>query len=85
VPHGLNVVIETTQGQVVIGRFDSTNGFQALLHDCDVQVFAQGEASEPFVQETATYGVDVKHRDFALDVASVRRVRLLKDVPKLAP
>ena len=83
-PHGMNVVIETQTGQIVIGRFDSTNGFSAVLHDCDVMVFEPGLAAEAFVQETATYGVDVKHRDFELDVASIRRVRMLKDIPKLA-
>ncbi len=83
-PHGMNVVIETKTGQLVIGRFDSTNGFSAVLHDCDVMTFDAAPAAEAYVLETATYGVDVKHRDFELDVASIVRVRMLKDIPKLA-
>ena len=35
-PHGMNLVIETTSGTVYIGRFDESNGFEALLHDVDV-------------------------------------------------
>ena len=34
--------------------------------------------------ETATYGVDVKQRDAEVDVMQVQRVRLLRDVEKLA-
>jgi hypothetical protein len=82
-PHGINVVVETHSGRVVIGRFDSTNGFAALLHDCDVRDIADAAQREQHVRETATYGVDVRERDVQLDVAQVARVRLLRDVPKL--
>ena len=81
-PHGINVVIETGDRRVVIGRFDSTNGFTALLHDCDEKRFGPDEDPEPYIRETAKYGVDVKQRDLELDVAQIARVRLLGDVPK---
>ena len=35
-PHGMNLVVETQDGTVYIGRFDQTNGFEVLMHDCDV-------------------------------------------------
>ncbi len=82
-PHGINLVIETSKGEVIIGRFDSSNGFSAVLHDCDVLQVAPGQDAEAYVRETATYGVDVKQRDLEVDVASIQRVRLLKDIPKL--
>ncbi len=81
-PHGVNVVIETRSRRVVIGRFDSTNGFTALLHDCDVKDFAPDEDPESYIRETARYGVDVKQRDLELEVMDVTRVRLLGAVPK---
>ena len=81
-PHGVNVVVETRSGRVVIGRFDSSNGFTALLHDCDVMDFSPGEDPEPYIRETARYGVDVKQRDLELEVMDVTRVRLLGSVPK---
>lgn len=81
VPHGLNVVIET-QDRVVIGRFDSTTGFTALLHDVDVHPVQPGVDPEPYIRETALYGVDVKARDLEVDVLEIRRIRLLRDVPK---
>jgi hypothetical protein len=81
-PHGINVVVETHDHRVVIGRFDSTNGFTALLHDCDVKEFGADEDPEPYVRDTAKYGVDVKQRDLELDVMQIARVRLLGDIPK---
>ena len=81
-PHGINVVVETHDRRVVIGRFDSTNGFTALLHDCDDKAFGPDEDPEPYIRETAKYGVDVKHRDLQLDVMQIARVRLLGDIPK---
>ena len=82
-PHGNNIVVETRDGRVYIGRFDSMNGFQALMHDCDVRTFAHDQDRETFIRETATYGIDVKERDAMIDAAQVARVRLLRDVPKL--
>ena len=81
-PHGINVVIETDKNRVYIGRFDSATPFAALLHDCDVHDYAEGEDPEPYIRETAKYGVDVNHKDVQVEVASIQRVRLLGDVPK---
>ena len=83
-PHGLNLVIETRTGRVIIGRFDSTNGFEVVMHDVDVWDPAPGADAEAYIRETATYGVDVKQRDFAFDAASVVRWRRLGEIEKLA-
>ncbi len=82
-PHGINIVVETHKGRVYIGRFDSLNAFQALMHDCDVRDFASESEREAFIRETATYGIDVKERDTTVDVLQVARVRLLRDIQKL--
>lgn len=82
VPHGLNVVIETTDSRVYIGRFDSTSGFTALLHDVDVHEVLPGSDPEAYIRETALYGVDVKSKDLEIDVLGIKRIRLLGDVPK---
>lgn len=83
-PHGSNLVIETKSGRVVIGRFDSTNGFQVFMHDVDVYDPPAGADPEPYIRETATYGVDVKQRDFAFDASQVVRWRKLGEIQKLA-
>src|SRR5688572_21561145 len=79
-PHGINVVVETGSGRVYIGRFDSANGFTALLHDCDVRDLPDAAAREQHIRETATYGIDVKERDVQVDALNVSRVRLLRDI-----
>ena len=81
-PHGSNVVIETGGKLVYIGRFDSTNGFTALLHDCDVHEVGEGEDAEAYIRETAKYGVDVNHKDVEVEVVNIKRVRLLGQIPK---
>ena len=82
-PHGMNLVIETSSGTVYIGRFDDSNGFEALLHDVDVYEPAEGADPEAYIRETATYGVDVKHRDLKVDATQVTRWRPLGDIEKL--
>jgi hypothetical protein len=83
-PHGINVVLETNDGRVVIGRFDSATPFSALLHDCDVHALAPGEDPEHYIRTTATYGVAVNQRDAEVPCGSIRRVRLLGEIAKLA-
>jgi hypothetical protein len=81
-PHGINVVIETNDGHIVIGRFDSTTGFEALLHDCDVHALGDGEDAETYIRTTAKYGVAVNSPNAQVDVTSIGRVRLLGEIPK---
>jgi hypothetical protein len=82
-PHGQNLVIETRTGRVIIGRFDSAGPFEILMHDCDVYEPQPGADPEPYIRDAATYGVDVKQRDFSLPAVEVLRWRKLGDVPKL--
>lgn len=82
-PHGINLVIETKSGKVILGRFDSADAFQVHMHDCDIHQPAAGVDPESYIRETATYGVDVKERDYSFPVAQVLRWRRLGDIPKL--
>ena len=63
-PHGMNLVVHCKDGSIVIGRFDESNGFEVIMHDVDLFDPASGNDAEHWVRETATYGVDVKHRDW---------------------
>lgn len=80
-PHGINLVVETSD-KVVIGRFDHTDGFRVVMHDCAIHDVESPEEAERFVRQTAKYGVAVAERDVVLDAASVQRVRLLGDIPR---
>ncbi len=86
-PHGITLVVECDSGTQYIGRFDRCNGFEVLMHDCDVwdpsSADDNDEKAAHWVRETATYGVDVKHRDITFDAASVTSWKPLGEVPKL--
>ena len=80
-PHGINLVVET-DGTIYIGRFDETNGFEVLMHDCDVHPVQAGEDSEEYIKNTAKYGVAVNEKTVTFDALTITRVRLLGDIPK---
>ncbi len=82
-PHGMNLVVETAGGTIYIGRFDESNGFEVLMHDCDVWEPKEAADAEQWVRETATYGVDVKHRDLKFPAGEVTRWRPLGDIEQL--
>jgi hypothetical protein len=82
-PHGTNLVVETRDGKVYIGRFDAVQGFEVLMHDCDVFDPQGGGDREHWIRETATYGVDVKHRNLTFPAHAVTRWQALGEVEKL--
>ena len=81
--HGINLVIETND-TVYIGRFDNSNGFQILMHDCSVHSIESADSAEEHVRNTAKFGVAVDQRDVVFDAASVQRVRVLGDISQEA-
>ena len=83
-PHGMNLVIETESGRIYIGRFDESNGFEVLMHDADVFDPASGDDAQHWVRETATYGVDVKHKDLRFSVRGIKSWKALGEIEKLA-
>ena len=86
-PHGMNLVVRCSDGMIYIGRFDSCNGFEVLMHDCDIWDPGAGgnpdTGAEHWVRETATYGVDVKERDMKFDAHLVDSWKALGDIEKL--
>lgn len=85
-PHGMNLVVECSDGSAVIGRFDESNGFEVVMHDVDLWESDQGSAEERenWVRSTATYGVAVKERDHRFSARLVERWRPLGDIEKLS-
>jgi len=81
-PHGINLVVETKENVVYIGRFDETNGFTVLMHDVDVHPLAGGEDAEQYIRTAAKYGVAVNQKDVSFDTSGITRVRVLGDIPK---
>ncbi len=82
-PHGMNLVLECKGGKVVIGRFDNSNGFEVLMHDVDIWP-NDAEDLEHWIRETATYGVDVRERDYKLPASEVLKWTPLGEIEKLS-
>ena len=82
-PHGMNLVVELEGGGTIIGRFDESNGFEVLMHDVDIWKADREGDREHWVRETATYGVDVKQRDFTFPAGDVQGWSPLGDIEKL--
>ncbi len=80
-PHGINLVVETDT-TLYIGRFDSTNGFEVLMHDVSIRPIQPDDDTEAFVKQTAKYGIAVDKKDVTFDAPAVQRVRVLGDIPK---
>ncbi len=79
--HGINIVVET--GDVVyIGRFDHTDGFRAVMRDCAVHPIRDSAEAETFIRTTAKYGIAVEQREVVFEVGSVKRVRVLGQIPQ---
>ena len=83
-PHGMNLVVHCKDGSIVSGRFDESNGFEVIMHDVDLFDPASGNDAEHWVRETATYGVDVKHRDWRFPSSDVQGWVALGKIEKLA-
>lgn len=79
--HGINLVVETND-KIYIGRFDNSNGFQILMHDCAIHTIQKREDADEFVKTTAKYGVAVDERDVLFDAVGVKSVQVLGDVSK---
>ncbi len=84
-PHGINLVVECSDGSAIIGRFDESNGFEVTMHDVDLWTPDQGNEEErtKWIQQTATYGVAVKERDHRFSSSLMTLWRSLGDVEKL--
>jgi hypothetical protein len=82
-PHGMNLVIERKSGGVVIGRFDSANGFEVAMHDVDVWEPGHAEERERWIRTNATYGVAVSARDYSFPQSDVRSWVPLGQIEKL--
>lgn len=82
-PHGMNLVIVRKNGGAVIGRFDSANGFEVVMHDIDLFEAGAPEAREQWIRQTAKYGVAVKHRDYSFPQSEVAEWTPLGDIEPL--
>jgi hypothetical protein len=76
--HGITIVIETTAGDCLVGRFDLEDERGLLLRDVDVHRAGDAERTrEDFLDRVSRFGPWPRHRALILpraDVATLRRL-----------
>lgn len=78
--HGITVVVDTKGPKVYIGRCDTMNFMQVILHDADEHDESDGLAKAEYVKKAAAYGVWKKHDRIAIPKTEVVSVTRLGDV-----
>jgi hypothetical protein len=79
--HGVTVLLETTNRQVYIGRFDTED--ESGIHLLDVAVHepqGSGLTQEEFVRRTVKFGVRVDRKHTVVPRVEVARVKPLNEV-----
>lgn len=76
--HGVTVVLDTSDGRVVVGRYHDTENGQLRLHDVAVHdPAATGVDRDEFLAKTLKFGVRAEHKFLAVPAETVREMRPL--------
>lgn len=78
--HGITVVLETTTGELLVGRFDEETSAGVRLNDvAEYRAASGGPTREEFVQRTLKFGVRAEHRQKIVPTGEVQRVSRLTE------
>jgi hypothetical protein len=84
--HGMTVVVETTESETYVGRYDQEDAAGILLLDADLHRGEPGETSRAeFLERAARLGVWPKLRRVIVPRERVTAVRRLGEIPAAAP
>jgi hypothetical protein len=79
--HGITVVVETRDGDCLIGRFDLEDDRGLLLRDVDVHRSGDADRTRAeFLDRAARFGPWPKHRALVLPRSAVATLRRLGEV-----
>ncbi|MAE60147.1 MAG: hypothetical protein CMJ49_02195 [Planctomycetaceae bacterium] len=79
--HGITVVVELTDGGVIVGRCHEATDEQVLLHDADVHHEADGELSRAdYLKRAAQWGVFAKHKSLRVAGDQVTQITPLGQI-----
>ena len=79
--HGMTVVVETEDGNAIIGRFHEEKNGQMLMLDVDIHSGADGEPTrEEFIKNACSFGIWPKHARLEVPAASVTSIQRLTDL-----
>jgi hypothetical protein len=72
--HGVTVVLDTTDGRTVVGRFHDVEDGRIRMLDAAVYEPGAVQSREEFLRRTAKFGVRVEHRQLSVVETDVVRI-----------
>jgi hypothetical protein len=70
--HGVTVVLDTTDGRVIVGRYHDTEAGRLRLHDVAVHdPRATGVSKEDYLRKTIKFGLRTEQKFLAVPAAEV--------------
>lgn len=79
--HGITVVVETTGGDLLVGRCDDIVEGEVILVDADVHREGESELSrEDYLRRAARFGVWKRHDRVVVPAADVAGLRRLGEI-----
>lgn len=81
--HGLTLVVETTAGDVFVGRCDDEDENQVVLLDADVRRHGDSPSRTEYLERADRFGVWPRHPRVVVPRAEVERVYPLADLEKV--
>jgi hypothetical protein len=79
--HGVTVVLDTSAGRTIVGRYHDTEGGRMRLHEVAVHDPAASELPrEEWLRRTLTFGVRAEHKFLAVPADEVTKITPLGEL-----
>ena len=79
--HGVTVVVETTEGETYVGRYDTEDQGRIHLLNAGAHHSADSQLSkDEYIRKCAKFGVASQHQHLVLPAAQVTRITPLGDI-----
>lgn len=78
--HGVTVVLDTSDGRTIVGRYHDTENGVVRLHDVAVHDGVGGVSREEFLQRTLKFGVRTEHKFLPVPAETVTAMRPLNEI-----
>ena len=69
--HGVTVVVDTSAGQTIVGRFHDVENGTMRLHDVAIHEGGEADSRAEFLRRTQKFGVRVDRKFIAVPEAAV--------------
>lgn len=78
--HGVTVVLDTTTGRTIVGRYHDTDDGRMRLHEVAVHEPTAEQSREEWLRRTLKFGVRTEHKFLAVPADEVTQVTPLGEL-----